>query len=309
MQSDPAQVPPPGYPHPQYQVPMPPREIDIEGTFSKAWKIYSSNWHFFVAFFLTAVLISALVSFMIYGSAESMFSPGLPGSDSEVVDPEQIMSQMLGFAAIAMVGGILSLVAQALFMGGMVGMAAESLETGSTSLSTGFKTINKRFLAILVTYLAFSIIVAIGFFLCCIPGIFFCYWWLFAFVIVVVETSDISEAFRESKRFALHHKTFWFAVILLIILGVVNTLFSVAGSFVSVQLTEDPNLVAIISSVFSSAGTLFTMPFFVIALTVHYLRGRGAMPPKMPQYPVYPPPQETEYSYVPPPPQYQDPYP
>jgi len=246
---------------------------------SQAWNIYTSNWQSFVVFFLPAVLVSAIITMLTVGTGEMTFLSAISGSDPGLLDPGQIMAQLARLFMVLFLGGILSLVAQALFMGGMVGMAGEAMHTGTTTISKGFGTMSNRFVAILVTYLAFSIVVAIGFVLCCIPGIFFCYWWLFAIVIVVVETADISEAFSKSKSFAQRHETFGFAVVLLVIVMVVNGIFSTIGNHVSMAVTDDLMTSTAVSAIFSSIGSLLSMPFFVIALTVHYLRGRKVMDP------------------------------
>jgi magnesium-transporting ATPase (P-type) len=215
---------------------------------------------------------------------------------------------IIGALAFTIVLLMALLIINMLFTGGIIGMTKKAMDTGKTDSATGFDTVKKYFGNIIITSFVVGLIIAIGFALCCIPGILFCYWWMFALTIVVIEGVGLGEAMSRSKQFAETRHTFWFAVVLVIVIIVINFIASAITNSISWGLQQAlgvwPGL--IISTVIGQVFQWIIAPFAVIAVAVHYIKGRAPPVPIPPsQYP-QPPYQQQPYQ---PPPQYpQDQY-
>jgi hypothetical protein len=192
---------------------------------------------------------------------------------SEVFGPGYFMGQGLNF---------ISTIITLLFAGGTIGMTVEAARTGRTSASTGFDTISDKFIGILAVGIIFQIAVTIGICFCIIPGVLFCYWWLFAMTILVVEGVGIGDAFSRSKEFAEGRKTFGFSIAIVIVM------FLLALAVVAVQFMVMLPLMFIIGfwgaivvgSLISALLSWFISPLSYIWISWHYLKGSGRVNPR-----------------------------
>lgn len=318
-QGPPPQYPPPqqppGYP-PQYPPqpgygpgmppPMPPavgpyQSPDIGSTLGDAFELYKNNFMAFFAFWAIPAILAIVLSLApiaIMGEALGAMDVA-PGEEPD-------FGAIFATLAFLAVFSILSIIINILFTGGVIGMTRKAMETGKTEMGAGFETIRRYFGPILVTSIVTSILIAIGFMLCCIPGILFCYWWMFAVTIAVIEGVGVSEAMSRSKEYAETRHTFWFAVVLLIVIVVISLIASmITGAIaagIDVALGFWPS--QIVSTVIGQVFQWVIAPFATIAVAVHYLKGRG--PPPMVQPPPYPGADYPPGPYAPPP---QQPYP
>ena len=254
--------PPPGYGPPAYQEPL-----DTEGTLRSSFDLYKNN--FSAIFFFWAV--PALL-----GIGLNLFSLLYFTTDyGNVSEPEDLSGLWLGLGGIIGVSFI-SMLVSILFTGGIIGMVREAMQTGKTTPHTGYETIKQHFGGILIVSIATSIIIGIGFVLCCIPGILFCYWWMFAVVAVVVEGTDLSRAMSNSKEFATTRHTFMFAIILIIVMIVLNVVAGMISTPISIIVGGVNELAGhITSSVVSGVLTWVIQPFSAIAISYHYIKGKG----------------------------------
>ncbi len=307
---------PPGYPpqyppQPYYGGPgMPPPtqppggyypQPDIGDTLSDALNLYKTNFSAFFSFWaipaILAIILSLIPIFVLGGGLNKLGVT--PDSEPDI----GVILSLLSFSLMLLIAiAIINM----LFTGGIIGMTKKAMDTGKTDSGTGFETIKKYFAAIIATSIVVGILIAIGFILCCIPGILFCYWWMFAVTIVVVEGVGLSEAMSRSKQFAETRHTFWFAVVLFVIIIIINIIASVITEVIASGLIFAIGFWPgwIVSTVIGQLFQWIIAPFATIAIAIHYIKGRA--PPVMPppiQYPQtqYQQTQYPPYQYGPPP--------
>jgi hypothetical protein len=280
---------PPGYPPPDGFYPP----LSVGESISGAIELYKNNFFaFFIFWSIPAILGIIFGIFQIYIIGPELLDFADVGSD-EMPDWGQFFSIMGMTAGFGIVIWIINI----LFTGGIIGMTKEAMRSGQTVSGTGFGTISKYFGNILITSIVISILVAIGFLLCCIPGIFFCYWWMFAVTAVVVEGIGLSEAMDRSKEFATTRKTFGFAIVLILIIIIMNIVAGAISGLISISLTVSigywPGQIA--STIIGQIFQWIITPFAAIATAFHYIRGRNIEEKRPHGAPVpYPPPPPPE---------------
>jgi hypothetical protein len=240
---------------------------------------------------------------------------GATGFDQPAAGDVPDFGAIFAILGAALAFALASMIITFLFTGGVIGMTKEAMlsGTGTTVTNTGFDTIKKYFGAILITSIVVNIIIAIGFILCCIPGIIFCYWWMFAVTAVVVEGVGLSQGMENSKDFATSRGTFGFAIVLFIVVAVISWIASIIasglGGILIITMGFWPG--QIVSTVVGQFFQWIIAPYSAIAIAYHYIRGKGydsgatPPPPGAPPQPQYPPP--PGYGAPPPQPQYPPP--
>jgi hypothetical protein len=172
---------------------------------------------------------------------------------------------------------ILNAIIQSIFIGGIIAMTQEAMRTGSTHISTGFNIISQRAGALIVTNVVVSIIIAVGLILCIIPGVIFCYWWIFALTAAALEGTDLERSMNSSKEFSAAHDSLGFIVALIVVLIIVQLIVGLMSAFgflmmaVSLGLWPAILTVATISMILSWIIT----PYEYIAIAYYYIRGNG----------------------------------
>jgi len=241
---------------------------DVYTTLSTGWSILTQNFKELMIFYSIPVTISILFSLLYLFSLQNFSSvDSLASLNAFFMVMGGLFAGMIGVTII-----------QLLFTGGLIGMTKEAYETGVTEAKTGFSVIKKYPLMIIATGIIVQILVSFGACLCLIPGLLFCYWWLFALPAVVIEGKGVSQALSASKNFASRNKTLWFTIVifLIVIIGVViSSLISLGVTFPFNGLSEPsfgfPNLVrTIVSSLLSALIGIY----FILCVSVHYMRGR-----------------------------------
>jgi hypothetical protein len=302
--------PQPGYGGPGMPPPQPPGgyypQPDIGDTLSDSFNLYKNNFMAFFSFWAIPAILGIILSLMPL----IILGGGLTDIDTtgDTID----LVAIIGYAAFSVMFLIIYVIIYLLFAGGLIGMTKQAMDTGKTDMSMGFDTIKKYFGNILITTIVVGLIITIGFALCCIPGILFCYWWMFAVTIVVIEGVGLGDAMSKSKNFAETRHTFLFAVVLIIVIIVVSFLGDLISGSISwglqQALGEWPGI--IISTVIGEIFQWVIAPFLFIAIAVHYIKGRAPPVPIPPsqypqppyqQQPYQPPPQYPQDQYGPPP--------
>lgn len=294
--------PPPGYGPPpgQYYPPLP-----IGDTLSGAFEVYKNNFGAYFGFWAIPAIFAiviGLVQILILGSSANAFIGVEEGGVPDI-------GAILVFLGIILMFTFVVMIVNILFTGGIIGMTKEAMLSGRTTMVMGFDTIKKYFGGILITSIVVTLLIVIGFMLCCIPGIFFCYWWMFAVTAVVVEGVGLSQAMDNSKQFATTRGTFWFAVVLIIVLLAINFIAGIITTAISFGLMVTLGFWPgqIVSGFIGQIFQWVIAPYATIAIAFHYIRGKGydrggIHPPPGPQYPppgyggYPPPPQSSGYS-------------
>ncbi len=162
-----------------------------------------------------------------------------------------------------------------LFFGGGASMAKEAYETGKTSPTTGFSTMSQRAPYLIGGYMLFMFLITVGSVACLIPGILFCYWWLFAVVIIALEGYGIIDAFGKSKDFAEKNDTLIFSIIVFVLMLAITAAASMPLSILTLKGGGRSAAFLWLSQAVSSAVQSYVaFPIFVNSVTIHYLRGR-----------------------------------
>lgn len=248
------------------------KEISISETLSKSFNILIKNIGPIFVYWLIPMLIIIVVSVISYHSVVTNLS-----NFSEVTDPSVIIDQFIGAMAIVIPLSLMSTIVQFLFAGGLVGMAKEAYETGKTNIHTGFSVISEFPLGIIGASIILTIIVGFGSMLCLIPGILFCYWWLFTIPILVIEGKSITNAMSSSKKYAKKNEALGFTIVLIVVVIILSMVAGGIGNliswvFPSKIISIDASF--IISPIIQGIISIFINSLAIIAITVHYLRGR-----------------------------------
>ncbi len=246
------------------------RGDDIYTTLSKGWRILTENFKEMMIFEAIPLTIT-IVFLLLYIFSFEMFSS---------LDGAEAFKGLVILMMVLFPGMIMLTIIQLLFSGGFVGMAKEAYETGVTQAKTGFSVIKKYPLMIVATGFIVQVLISFGLCLCIIPGILFCYWWLFALPAVVIEGKGVSEALDTSKNFATNNSTFLFTVAIFIVISVgaiISMLISVGLTFPYGGVTEPPsiyNVPYLVRTIISSFLSALLGIYFILCVSVHYMRGR-----------------------------------
>ncbi|MFW6040791.1 MAG: hypothetical protein ACOC85_03035 [Thermoplasmatota archaeon] len=241
------------------------KDLSITHTFSKAFDIFTENLGPIIGYWLIPIIVITLISIFT-----NWLTLGL-----ETLDPttnlEAFISEMTSLFVVVLPLNFASWVIYILFAGGLIGMTKEAYETGNTKINTGFDVIKKHPIGLIGASIVLTLLVSIGLVLCIIPGLIFCYWWLFTIPIIVIEGKSISRAMSSSKKFSKANETLGFTIMLLIVVFILSLIAGGVGSFIGLAFTRTSVIVGPIISGFVS---VFVTSFAVISITVHFLKGR-----------------------------------
>ncbi|MFW5928420.1 MAG: glycerophosphoryl diester phosphodiesterase membrane domain-containing protein [Thermoplasmatota archaeon] len=248
------------------------RDISISDTFSKSFDILLKNIGPILVYWLIPILIVIVISVVNYHSVTTNLS-----NISQSTDPTVILDKIMSVIFIVIPLALISTIVQVLFAGGLVGMAKEAYETGKTNIYTGFSVISKYPLGIIGASILLSIVVGLGLFLCLIPGLLFCYWWLFTIPILIIEGKSITQAMSSSKQYAKSNETLVFTIVLIVVIVVLSLVASGLGNIISMALQSkilSVNAAVIFGPIIQGIISIIVNSIAVIAITVHYLKGR-----------------------------------
>lgn len=188
-----------------------------------------------VVLMLTLVLFALLV-------LSALAVGGLSGG----LSPDTIGSALLGAAGamgvLLAISGIFSIFA----FGMSVAMAAEYIETGSTSMESGWRICGERFMDFAVVSVVLGLLIGTGLILFVIPGVAVLFFFMFAFPALIVDNRSALESMKESLALVRHHISetiVFFAILAAMVLGVwlLNALLGhipLLGPAVSLLLTS-----------------------------------------------------------------------
>jgi len=234
--------------------------VGIGEALSGAFDRYTKNFGPFFTFWAIPALIGFLITLAQLALSNTKATMATLG----------MSFGLYGFA-------FLSIVVQSLFIGGIIAMTQEAMRTGSTNVKTGFEIMSRRAGALIVTNLVVSLIIAIGIMLCIIPGIIFCYWWIFALTAAVIEGTDLERSMNNSKEFSAAHDTLGFIIALIVVLIIVQvvvmmmTMFGMVVMIATMGLWPARLIVACVSMIMAWIVT----PFTYVAISYYYIRGNG----------------------------------
>jgi hypothetical protein len=168
--------------------------MDIVAIFKEGIEVSKKNY---IIFFPTVAVAVAMAVLALIVVGTGVVSVGLMGRGG-MRSPGALMSLLGamagGFFVLGVAGTILGLVAH----GMTVGMAKEALETGTTSLNSGFSIAVSRLGQLFVASVLVGIIVFIGLLLLFVPGLIASFFLMFTFVSVIVDNAGAVEAMKKS---------------------------------------------------------------------------------------------------------------
>ncbi len=153
-------------------------------------------------------------------------------------------------------------------------MAKEAYETGKTDMNTGLDFIKKNPIGLIGASVLLTIVVSLGFMLCLVPGCLFCYWWLFTIPVLLIEGKGITDSLSASKDFAKKNETLGFTIVLILLVIVLSFVGGAIGSAVGWFIPSTFVTQVLITPIVRGIIQLLVTSLAVIAITVHYLRGR-----------------------------------
>lgn len=247
------------------------RGNDVSSTLSMAWDILKDNFKEIMMLWLIPLGIAIVFSITLI----LYMSYNIPDDD-----PAAALSMLATMLTIILPVSIGSVIIQLLFTGGLIGMVKEAFEKGTTKFSTGIATIKRYPLMIIATGVVVQLLVTLGLCLCLIPGLLLCYWWLFALPIVVIEGERLGESLSSSRKFASQNETLGFTIVIfLVVIGI-----SIVGSFINIAITYPTagvttefgtfNIYTLAGNIITALVGALASIYFVIGVSVHYLRGR-----------------------------------
>ncbi len=282
---------------------------DISGTLSLAFGMFKDNFTTIFVYLLIPILIVSSINIFSMWTLQSAFEP-LAAGEMDEENFEEMFNLIYMIFLIFLPLSMISWMIEMLFAGGIVGMVKEGYHGKPMKADTGFKVIKKHPLGLIGASIILTIIVSFGTALCLIPGLIFCYWWLFTIPILVIEGKGISDAMSSSKKFAKDHGTMGFTLALIILIIIMSAIGSLIGSMISgvslysfdpttqAAITLGPRFIAsqIVASIVSVVVTIIA----VMCIAVHYLRGRPSFMQDVPDFGEYykpppPPPSEDDY--------------
>ncbi|MFW5928180.1 MAG: hypothetical protein ACOCSL_03170, partial [Thermoplasmatota archaeon] len=142
------------------------RNINISDTFSKSFDILINNLGPIIVYWLIPILIVVVISVINADAIANNLT-----NISQSTEPDVILNKFMNVIFLVIPLALISSIVQVLFAGGLVGMAKEAYETGTTNIHTGYSVISKYPLGIIGASILLSIIVGFGIFLCFIPGL------------------------------------------------------------------------------------------------------------------------------------------
>ncbi|MBE0429044.1 MAG: hypothetical protein IBX61_04130 [Thermoleophilia bacterium] len=222
--------------------------IDIGRIFSTCIDYVKNNPLIFVPQVLLGVIIFAL-AFVIIGAAIG----GIAISPGEIT-------------AGAAIGGlflfvILAAAASFVTFGWTVSMAAEVVETGSTSLGSGFSRFTGNLGQLLLVGILLFLIIGIGTLLCVIPGIIAAFFLIYAYAAVAYGGMGAIDALKDSFSLVKEYLVDTI-VLVLIAFGL-----SIGASIVAMILGIVPIIGALIGYIIQMA-----VATFILVLTVQVYR-------------------------------------
>ena len=273
------------YPASQYQqylysqsyhhTPYPPytrQRLNASTSITAGLKVYFQNIGPFLAYYTPLFLVILSLSLLSLSSM-GMFGMFSGTTQTPDVTVHTLFSFKYWFFTILIT--LVEAAAMGLFFGGGASMAKEAYETGKTIPSTGFSIISQRAPYLIGGYVLFTFVVTIGTMACLIPGLLFCYWWLFAVVIIALEGHGIIDAFGRSKDFAERNDTLIFTIVVFALMLAITAVASVPVSILTLKGGGlSATFLWLSQAVSSAVQSYVAFPIFVNSVTVHYLRGR-----------------------------------
>ncbi|GEM_PF-6658419 len=233
-------------------VSRPPRVKDV---FSVAARIYSKNAHIFLLLWaIPSVLSFILLTTFVLSAGEISDSGG------------QVSSSAYFFFSLTLVA---SATIYTFFSAPIIVMVSDELSGREVSFDRAFSALGSRPLVMLLaSALLASLVVLGGRYLCYLPGILFCYWWLFAVIILVLEERGIRESFAMSRSISMQKGGFPLAIVFFT--AVFLAMFLV--QFFVLFFFNSPSSVFYDIAVFTIMTIFFWFffPFFITAIVVAY---------------------------------------
>ncbi|MFO8109713.1 MAG: hypothetical protein R6U17_04205 [Thermoplasmata archaeon] len=279
-------------------------ENDIGGTLSTTLDILKENFTVILTFLLIPIIIVSIINiFSIWTIMSSMET--LTGDEMEL---DALINFFSTLYLIALPLSIVVWIIELLFAGGIVGITKESFEGRSVNVDTGLGVIKNHALGVILAGILLSILLSVGIALCIIPGLLFCYWWLFTIPILIIEGKGVLDAMSASKNFAKKNSTTGFTIVIIVLVivmsGVGNLIASLlSGAFMySFDFTAQEVVVfgprVIVSQIIGSIVSVLVTALAIMCITVHYLRGRSYFAPEGSHqyYNTPPPPEPMDWS-------------
>ncbi len=299
------------YPEPDDPKPYRPNRTgtDISGTLSLTFSLIRDNFTNILVYLLIPILIVSIINIFATWTLISAMEP-MTGGEVDETGMENMFSIIYTMLLIFIPLSMMTWMIEMLFAGGIVGMVKEGAQGKSMNVGTGFDVIKKHPLGLIGASIILTIVISLGTALCLIPGLIFCYWWLFTIPIIVIEGVGISDAMSSSKKFAKDHGTMGFTIVLIILIIVMSLIGSIIGGMISgVSLFSlDPAMQQtfvlgprfIVSQFIGGIISVLVTVVAVMCIAVHYLRGRPSFMQHVPDFgenykPPPPPPTEDDY--------------
>ncbi|MDG6220458.1 MAG: hypothetical protein QCI38_03310, partial [Candidatus Thermoplasmatota archaeon] len=184
--------------------------IGVGRILGAAAKVYRMEMHRFLGIWAVPAFLVFLLNFLFWLAFYT-----LP-ADTQIREDMVPMLISMIFAS-----SLFSAMISIFFAAPVIRMATDVFFHNKTTVSSGLSVFNKKLAILLAFSIMFSIPFALpdlfgGSLLCYIPAMMCCYWWMFALVILVIEGSELREAFSLGKEFATRSGSFSFAMLVML---------------------------------------------------------------------------------------------
>lgn len=240
---------------------------------SHSWTEYKSNFKLIFKVFLILYIIPSLAVtlFSIYGLAginEKLSSAietegvSVVGTIKEILASE--IPALAIFAALLLVSIVLGIIMSVTFIHFFLNKKQSKPTTSGQAIKSASKYIGKYILLMIVVSLALTGL----YMLFIIPGIIFMVYWIFAAYVLIGENKGVIDSMKRSK--VIVRGRWWrvlgyYLLLLLVFVGI-GLIFSIPGSILRAIFQSE-----IISSIFSLASYVITVPLGILFLKNFYL--------------------------------------
>lgn len=262
----------PGYPN--------RRGKGITETFTIAFEMMKNNLLEYVKFLMIPLVILASMNiYMMWQMSNVLTSFSSFSSPEEI---ETIIPALTNLMVLFIPMTLFRYILEFLIAGGIVKLTVDAFEGKAVDFTSGLSVIKEHLFSLVGAGVILTLLLSIGFALCLIPALFFCYWWLFTVPIIILESKGLINAMKKSKRIAKWADTLGFTVAFIIIVLVLQ---GVGGTITSL-LTNTPNFyigglsgstfhfgyMTIVGQVVGVFVQLLILSYAFTAVTTHYLR-------------------------------------
>jgi hypothetical protein len=254
--------------------------MSVSRIFDTTFNIYKRNFVRFlaiVAILYVPINMITIISTSLFTYSTSSFQDTYdsPESDDEnaqyssdlmteesVVGTEPGPGMMILGMVGTIVGGILSLLGHRLYQGALIKSVSEFYLGNDISVRQVYHAILPKFVKLIGAGLLIALVVYAGFILLVVPGVIFGLWFSLTIPVIIAENLPVTAAMSRSKELVKGNlgKVFGVGLLALVISFAINIPFSYGGQILSMIITNNGLVSALIANTFGSIGQLLSIP-------------------------------------------------